>query len=142
MGIYEEEGRWKVIAAGVIIVLLLLAAVAFFSHGSPVTVLWDREQVPPGGDALLYVIVRNTSSFMYRNVAVYVRPLSPYVSVFSEQNYDPHLFVIDSLPQGAEARARFLIKVASNAYSGDHMVEVSVAIPGETYVLQTGIRVG
>lgn len=142
MSLYEEEGRWTLIAAGVVAALLLVAAVVFFFRGNPVTVVWDREQVPPGGDALLYVIVRNTSNFVYRNVAVYVRPLTPYISVFSEQNDHPHLFVIDALPQGAEARARFLIKVARSAYSGDHVVEVSVAFPGETYVLQTGIRVG
>ena len=122
--------------------MLLAVVAATVLRGSPVTVVWDREQIPPGGDAVLYVIVKNTSNFVYRNVAVYVRPLTPYISVFSEQNGDPRLFVIDSLPPGAEARARFLIKAARNAYSGDHVVEVSVAFPGETHVLQTGIRVG
>ncbi len=142
MGLYEEEGRWKVITAGVIICLLLVAAAVLILRGGPVRVAWDRDHVPPGGDALLYVIVKNTSNYVYRNVAIYVRPLTPYLSVFSEQNMDPHLFVIEALPPGAEARARFLVKVARSAYSGDHMVEVSVATPGETYVLQTGIRVG
>ncbi len=143
MGLYDGgRSRWEVAVAGIVAALVLSALAAYLLAPRPVDVFWDRDHVEPGGDAILYVVVRNTSNFVYSDVPIYVRPISPYLTVFSEGNGDPHIYVIRSLAPGASARARFLVKVSSSAYAGDHAVEVSVAFPGETVVKDARIRVG
>jgi len=142
MDIYAEESKWRIIAAAILACVAIAATIIYISQPKPVAIIWDRSQVPPGGTAILYVVVRNTSDFTYKNVAVFVHPLSSYLAVFSDQNVDPHLFIIDTLAPGTEARARFLVKVSKDAYSGDHSLEVGVAFPGKTIVKRTSIRVG
>ncbi|HIP74069.1 MAG TPA: hypothetical protein EYH14_00235 [Euryarchaeota archaeon] len=138
---YEENNKWRRIVAGALVAAAVLVITFKYLQCGDVWVKWDSERVERGDVATLWVRVKNCTDKTMEMVVVKVDPVSPYLRVYSEQNMWSNEFYIPKLASGAEATARFGVVVDSNAYAGDHAVRVIVAMPGETRVYESKIRV-
>jgi len=138
---YGEDIKWKRIAAGILIALALAVLMVKVLQPKPVNIQWDAETVERGDMATLWVTVRNQTGNTMDTVIVHVEPVSPYLSVYSDQNASTGEYYIPMLAPGAEAIAKFGVHVSKDAYAGDHAVRITVAMPGKTYAYETKIRV-
>jgi hypothetical protein len=145
--IYDTGRKRRLLlwTAGIIAVIAVILLAYKLLQPAPISVSWDSPSVQPGGEAILRVSVTNTTNAVVKDVIVYVKPISPYLSVYSkqalEQNSDSSVFRIPSLAPGDTAIATYLVKVGTTAYAGDHSVLISVAFPGATYTTFSRIRV-
>ena len=141
MSYYGQDVDWRR-AAAVVLAVLALAVFAFKAlQPRDVSVRWDSETVNRGDMATLWVTVRNPTPETMDLVVVRVEPVSPYLSVYSDQNASSNIYYIPKLASGAEAIAKFGIRVSQDAYAGDHAVRIFVAMPGRSYVVESKIRV-
>ena len=142
MSLYDTDRRTQLIAIAILFGLVLVALLVYLLHPRPVSIVLDTTRVAPGDNAILRVIVQNPSDYVYSHVFVYVRPLTPYLKVYADQNgSDPNLYVIPAIAPKGSAQARFLIHVREDAYAGRHGLKVFVALPGETIVRVVHIEV-
>jgi len=138
---YGEDLKWKRIAAAIFIVFALIVLGLKLLQPKTVSIKWDSGTVERGDMATLWVTVRNKADTTMDMVIVHVTPVSPYLTVYSDQNASTEEYYIPMLAGGAEAVAKFGVHVSEDAYAGDHAVRITVAMPGKTYAYETKIRV-
>ena len=141
MSYYGEEIKWKRIAAAIFLALALIVLGFKLLQPKAVSIKWDSSTVERGDMATLWVTVRNQTDATMDMVIVHVTPVSPYLTVYSDQNASTEEYHIPMLAAGAEAVAKFGVHVSEDAYAGDHAVRITVATPGKTYEYETKIRV-
>lgn len=141
MSYYGEEMKWKRIAAGVLVALALIVLAFKYFQPRDVSIRWDTRTINRGEMATLWVNIKNSTKETMDLVIVRVEPISPYLTVYSGQDFNTTEFRIPKLASGAEAIAKFGIYVDPKAYAGDHAVRITVAMPGNTYIYESKIRV-